>query len=110
MGDFSNNDGESFDNAEEAWFWFCRCLKIKNEGPRAHSDSQNKLKILEVCDIHRIVARLPISERILRVMMRFGFLGQPPDHNARARKGDEALWSMGIAAFEVELRRKDAIR
>lgn len=104
---------EPFDNAEEVWFWFCQSLEARGDGIRSKTDYPGKLRCLEIGDVERILKRMrakgEISNRILRVMLKWGRIGTPPYYDRRAKASEVRLWENGIYVFDIYLKIKGII-
>ena len=99
---------EPFDNAEQVWFWFCGCLIAQEDGClRARQNYTGKIRKCEVSDIYRIIKILhqnhQISNRQLRVMMKWGQAETSPYYDYRAKRSEIRLWDDGIKKLETTL-------
>lgn len=105
--------GEPFNNAEEAWFWFCSCLIVRGDGLRSKSDYCGSERPCEISDIHLIIKKLKrnrlISNRHLRVMVRWGQFQVPPYYDKHAKRSEIRLWEEGIKALDAYLRQLNLI-
>lgn len=99
---------ETFENAEEVWFWFCASIVARADGIRAKGDYAGEPRCCEIGDITRIVKRLKldgkITNRHLRVMTTWGDLFCPPYYDKRAKRSEIRLWEEGVAALDFEFR------
>jgi len=104
---------EPFDNAEQVWFWFCGCLIARGDGMRSCNDYKGKCRKCEIADIWRIVKRMryrrQISNRHLRVMMKWGNLECPPYYHVGAKRSEIRLWEEAMRVLEIYLLEKGII-
>ncbi len=104
---------EPFDNAEQVWFWFCGCMLARDNGLRSCNDYKGKQRNCEVADIYRIIKKMKLNHHItnrhLRVMVKWGQLECPPYYNYRAKRSEIRLWDEGIHVFEYYLLSKGII-
>lgn len=104
---------EPFDNVEQVWFWFCGCLIVRGDGIRGCQDYAGKLRNCEIGDIYRIVKRMKflhqISNRHLRIMVKWGNLYCPPYYDRRAKRSEIRLWEEGMKVLEAHLKDKRII-
>lgn len=107
------DDFEPFDNVEQVWFWFCGCLMVREDGLRSCNDYVGKPRKCEVADIYRIIKKMRfdrlISNRHLRVMMKWGNLECPPYYNSRAKRSEIRLWDEAMKSLEIYLLQKGII-
>ena len=98
-----------FADAEEAWFWFVRCHRVRRDGARL-SGGAATVRPCDPDDIYRAVSRLARTGRIgqdhLHVLARFGLREAPPD----PRRPDEVraarLWAESLERLGSALREK----
>ncbi len=92
--------GVPFDSAEQAWFWFIRCQKMRNDGASYCPSKESSPRPCDPDDLYRIVRRLHQNNRLsdehLSVLSKFGVLECPPDarhgpEQRAARVWDEAM-------------------
>ena len=104
---------EPFDNAEQVWFWFCGCMMVRGDGLRSRSDYKGKIRNCEVSDIQRIIKKMKflhqITNRHLRVMVKWGQLECSPYYHYRAKRSEIRLWDEGMHAFEEWLIAKGIV-
>ncbi|MCP5364904.1 MAG: hypothetical protein H6905_06730 [Hyphomicrobiales bacterium] len=111
--EYLGNATRLFSCAEEAWFWFIRCQRLRREGARIAPANAGVQRPCDPDDLYRAVVSLAREGRINRqqmnVLERFGLLGRPPD----ARCADESVaarnWEHALAHLAVPLRRKGII-
>ena len=90
-----------FASAEEAWFWFVRCQRIRREGGTFRRASAAGMeRPCDPDDIYRAVIRL-LHEGILHrehltILGAFGLLGRPPDPRQDDEKRAARLWQEGL--------------
>ncbi|MBT3360626.1 MAG: hypothetical protein HN403_13460 [Rhodospirillales bacterium] len=99
-----------FADAEEAWFWFCRCQQLRDAGARLDNGPGDTARPCEPDDIYRTVKGLAKMRRIggehLRVLSRFGLRDAPPDRRCREESRAARLWDESIDRLTTALRRK----
>ena len=101
-----------FGSAEEAWFWFVRCQKVRREGAQLAGGGALS-RPCDPDDIYRAIVQLQrrgiVSGGHLTVLGIFGLAGRPPD----ARCGDEAraarLWAEALDRLSTILRDKGIV-
>ena len=88
-----NLDGILFQNAEEAWFWFC-----KYDGRTGYKSNISNKRIIRPCqrdDIYIVVSKLyiakKIGERHLKTLIKYGRMQIAPDSRV-VEEQEEALW------------------
>ncbi|MBL6946257.1 MAG: hypothetical protein ISR47_06450 [Rhodospirillales bacterium] len=102
-----------FSDAEEAWFWFCRCQQLRAMGVRLDGGPGNTARPCEPDDIYRAVKSLAKGRRIgpehLKVLSRFGLKDIPPDARCREESHAALLWDESLDRLTTALRRKAII-
>ena len=106
---------QTFENAEELWFWFCRSLILRRAGLRGKtSEYYGSARICEIADIERLLRRLKISgvitNRHLRVMCKWGKLERAPYYDIRAKRSEIRLWEEGMNMLDYASRLKGIIQ
>ena len=88
-----------FESVEEAWFWFIRCQKLRNEGAQYQPSLHTIQRPCDPVDIYCTAKRLHHKKRLndehLNVLSMFGLLEYPPD--AKNRSEQRAAWVWGEA-------------
>ncbi len=93
-----------FASAEEAWFWYVRCQKIRRDGARLDAGRNGFQRPCEPDDIYRALLALRRAGALaaihLHALARFGALDRPPDRRVADEKlfvgpWDEALERLG---------------
>lgn len=107
-----NQDGEPFDTAEQAWFWFCLCQIGRNEGARFAAGLAAVPRACDPDDIYRAVLAQVRAGRLgpghLRVLEVHGLRQCPP---GRADPPfEQTLWLDALDALAAVLRRKGLLR
>ncbi len=99
-----------FTDAEEAWFWFCRCQQLRDAGARLDDGPGDTARPCEPDDIYRAVKGLARKRRIggehLKVLSVFGLKDAPPDRRCREESRAARLWDESIDRLTTALRRK----
>jgi len=102
-----------FSCAEEAWFWFIRCQRLRREGARIGAATSAIQRPCDPDDVYRVVASLARAGRISRLHMvileRFGQLGCPPDARCCGESLAARIWDQALAHIAVPLRQKGII-
>ena len=103
-----------FESAEEAWFWFVRCQRIRREGGSfRHASTASLERPCDPDDIYRSAIRL-VNEKILHrqhltVLGTFGLLGRPPDPRRDDEDRAACLWQEALEGLTGILRSKHII-
>lgn len=103
-----------FCSAEEAWFWFIRCLRARRDGARFQNSNNGSARPCEPDDLYLAVMRLFISRRIgkehLQVLEAFGLRETPPDPRRQEEQRAARLWDMALDRLETILKSKGIVR
>ena len=103
-----------FDTAQEAWFWFVRCQKMRDAGARFQEGMTQAARPCEPDDLDRAVVTLARDGRIgkahLSVLRRFGVAERPPDPRCREEEYAARLWDDALDGLTTVLRHKGIIR
>lgn len=101
-----------FQSAEEAWFWFVRCQRAREQG-RRFSDGSTLIRPCDPDDIYRIALRLsrrgPLALSHLRVLADFGFMDRPPDARVRSEERQARLWDEALDRLTTVFREKGIV-
>ena len=103
-----------FASAEEAWFWFVRCQRIRREGGTFRRVFAASLeRPCDPDDIYRAVIRM-VNEGILHrehltILGTFGLLGRPPDPRQDDEEHAARLWQEAMESLVSVLRIKGII-
>ena len=98
------NQYETFQNAEQLWFWFLRSKSIQNGFIRQHTSIRRPCEIL---DVETLITKLylcgKLSAEQLQVMKKFGDKRHAPhqyiyNENRAAHLWDSAMETIAIAA------------
>lgn len=86
-----------FRNAEEAWFWFVRCQRIRREGATFRRVANASIeRPCDPDDIYRVVIRMQnkgiLQREHLTILGTFGLLGRPPDPRQDDEERAARLW------------------
>ena len=102
-----------FVDAEEAWFWFMRCQRAREEGARFKETPGSVTRPCDPDDLYRavvdLVQRRLIGREHLRVLGVFGFLERPPDPRCREEERPARLWDEALDRLATILRPKGII-
>lgn len=102
-----------FASAEEAWFWFARCQRLRIEGGRFEPSQGSLSRPCDPDDIYRAVkdlnARRLINREHLRVLGHFGFRQSPPDPRLPEQQPETVLWREAVDRMETVLKQKGIV-
>ena len=101
---------EPFKNAQEAWFWFVRCQRLRRLGARLGDGPGQVARPCDPDDIYRAVRGLADRQRIgpehLDVLLRFGIRESPPDSRCSDEQRPARLWAESLDRLTTVLRHK----
>jgi len=102
-----------FRSAEEAWFWYIRCQKARNDGARMEADMARDARPCDPDDMYRAVKQLADSRTIharhVRTLIEFGRGERPPDPRCREEEHPYRLWVEALDRLTTVLKKKDII-
>jgi len=102
-----------FRSAEEAWFWYVRCQKARDEGARMEADMARDARPCEPDDLYRAVKHLSANSSItrhhVRVLIDYGKDDRPPDPRCREEEHSCRLWNEALDRLSTVLKKKDII-
>lgn len=102
-----------FIDAEEAWFWFIRCQRLRLDGARAIAGDGSMARPCEPDDLYRAVMGLFRKRRIgaehLKVLGEFGVREAPPDPRRRDEERSARLWDAALDHLTTVLKGKGII-
>jgi len=102
-----------FVDAEQAWFWFIRCQRARDEGVRFDDAPGMMARPCDPDDIYRAVVGLRRRRRIgdghLRVLWTFGLCGRSPDRRCRDEERPARLWDEAVDALTTVLKAKEIV-
>jgi len=102
-----------FADAEEAWFWFVRCHRVRREGARLSGGPADTTRPCDPDDIYRAVRSLAQAGRIgqdhLHVLSRFGLRERPPDRRRPGEFRAARLWAESLDGLAAVLRGKGIV-
>lgn len=102
-----------FASAEEAWFWFARCQRLRREGGRLEADAATVARPCDPDDVCRAALGLRrvgvIRNRHLAVLARFGLGERPPDGRRRDEADAARLWDEALDRMTTVLRAKGIV-
>ena len=100
---------ERFHSAEEAWLWFNRCEKVRQDGARLDGLAEVG-RPCDSDDIYRAVMGLVRARRIsrwhLRVLAEFGRREVAPDPRLPEENVAARLWDEALDRLSTVLKRK----
>lgn len=104
---------DPFADAEQAWFWFMRCQRAREEGVRFEDVPGSIARPCDPDDLYRavvdLVQRRLIGREHLRVLGVFGLLERPPDPRRREEERPARLWDEALERLTTILRPKGII-
>lgn len=102
-----------FASAEEAWFWYLRCQRIRRDGARLGNGSGGLRRPCEPDDIYRALLALRRAGALTAIHVhalgRFGALDRPPDARVEDEKVFVAPWDEALERLTAPLERKGIV-
>ena len=102
-----------FATAEEAWFWYIRCQRVRWEGARFLEGFGDMKRPCDPDDLYRAVMQLYRQRRIdhhhLHVLAAFGACERPPDSRVRDEEPAARLWDQAFDRLTPVLRGKGIV-
>lgn len=102
-----------FVDAEQAWFWFIRCQRARDEGVRFEDARGMMARPCDPDDIYRAAVGLKRQGRIggghLRVLATFGLCGRPPDRRYPDEEWPARLWDEALDLLTTVLKAKGIV-
>lgn len=102
-----------FADAEEAWFWWARCQKLRAEGARLGAESAETARPCDPDDLPLIAAGLARRRRLrrdhLKVLADYGLRESPPDPRRFDEEWAARLWDEAMEGLSVALREKGIV-
>lgn len=102
-----------FAHAEEAWFWFVHCQRVRREGARLRDAGGRFERPCDpddiYCALRRLHARAILSASHLHVLAKFGLRGSPPDSRCGEERIAARLWSEALDRLTTPLREKGIV-
>ena len=102
-----------FANAEEAWFWYIRCQRVRWDGARFLNAPGETIRPCDPDDLYRAVSGLARARVIggehLRVLGTYGLRECPPDPRCREEQRAARLWDESLDRLTTVLRRKGIV-
>jgi hypothetical protein len=101
-----------FTSAEESWFWFVRCSRLRQAGARLAGTSEWS-RPCSPDDIYRTVAdlyrRKLLNRRQLQVLSHFGWQERAPDPRLGEEECAFRAWRSALEILENSLRSKGIV-
>ncbi len=101
-----------FENAEEAWFWYCRY--DERNGFKLNNSSNRIIRVCNLDDIYLVVSKLylakKISERHLKTLIKYGRMQIVPDERIEEEKDEALWWSDAMDKIEIILKNKGIVK
>lgn len=101
---------QPFTTAQEAWFWFIRCHRLRRLGARFADGPGQVARPCDPDDIYRAVKGLARRRRIgpehVDVLLRFGIRESPPDSRCADERRPALLWAESLDRLTTVLRSK----
>lgn len=102
-----------FTDAEQAWFWFIRCQRARDQGVRFEVRLGAIGRPCDPDDIYRATVGLARRRRIgaehLRVLGAFGLAGRPPDRRCPDEERPARLWDEALDHLTTVLKTKGIV-
>ena len=102
-----------FSSAEEAWFWFVRCQRVRRDGARFSGSTGNIRRPCDPDDLYRVAVALArrgiIGSQHLFVLGTFGLHERPPDPRCRKEQRAFQLWDEALDHLTTVLRQKGIV-
>ncbi len=102
-----------FHSAEEAWFWYVRCQKLRWEGANIERASGGMQRPCEPDDMFRWLCDCYNARRVgarhLEVLGTYGIYERPPNPHHRSEILDDLFWRVGMAEFEDYLKTRGVV-
>lgn len=103
-----------FLSAEEAWFWFVRCQRIRREGGTFRRAANAGIeRPCDPDDIYRAAVRMgnegTLQREHLTILGTFGLLGRPPDPRQDDEERAARLWQEAMQSLAVALQAKGIV-
>ena len=99
-----------FETAEDAWFWFIRCQRLRRAGARLSDGPGDTARPCDPDDIYRAVRELAVRRCLrpehLDVLARFGVRESPPDTRCREESRAARLWAESLDSLASVLKSK----
>lgn len=102
-----------FGCAEEAWFWYVRCQKARDDGARFVKSGNATVRPCDPDDIYRAVRRLAerriLTRHHIRVLTIYGVDERPPDPRCQEEERPFQVWQEAMLRLGEDLKAKDII-
>ncbi len=102
-----------FDSAEEAWFWYARCQRLRREGARFRDDGGQLRRPCDPDDLYRAAVALLRGKRIhlhhVAVLAEYGLRDRPPDPRCGDEQRAARLWDEALDHLTTALRGKGIV-
>ena len=102
-----------FGSVEEAWFWFIRCQKLRNDGAKYQPSLHAVLRPCDPSDVYCAAKRLhlkrQLSDEHLSVLSMFGLLEYPPDARDSSQQRAAFVWNEAFDKMLGPLRIKGIV-
>ncbi len=102
-----------FGSAEEAWFWFIRCQRARQDGARFEAGASDIIRPCDPDDLYRAVMGLArkriIGRDHLLVLEKYGLCERPPDTRVTAERRCCRLWDEALNRLGSVLEEKQII-
>jgi hypothetical protein len=102
-----------FETAEEAWFWYVRCQKMRREGVRFRKGDGSLQRPCEPDDVYNAVAHLlqiqVINSQHVDALVTCGLRERPPDPRLRMEETMVKRWEEALDRLTTLLRKKGIV-
>lgn len=103
-----------FADAQEAWFWYMRAVRMRVDGARLGDPFSRETRPCEPDDLYRAAMALRRAGRLggehLRVLAHFGWRQCPPDARLREEARALQLWQDALDRLTTVLKAKGIVR
>lgn len=102
-----------FSSAEEAWFWYVRCQRLRLDNARPSTTNARFNRPCDPDDIYLVAMRLHRQHLLhkghLRVLAKYGLAECPPDYRCVKQRTDLVIWRQALDKLSEPLRLKGII-
>ncbi len=110
---FHDLESVPFIDAEDAWFWYSRCQRLRRQGVKLGDMPNGMVRPCCPDDIYiavmGLLRRRVIGSEHLRVLCVYGIREDPPDTRCRDEQRQARLWDEALDRLTTVLRSKGII-
>lgn len=104
---------QPFQTAEEAWFWFSRCQRVRADGARLKGAAGATARPCDPDDVYRAVVSLFRHGRLHRnhlvILATFGLRNRPPDPRCAQETTAARFWDEALDRLTTVLKSKGIV-